>query len=371
MNIPFVDLNAQHAEVVSELQSAIDAVMSTSAFTGGPQVERFEKRYADYCGTRHCVAVGSGTAALELLMRAYEIGPGDEVILPANTFVATAEAVALAGAKPVFVDVRDDTANLNPHQLAAALSPATKAIIAVHLYGVPADIDAIGAFAREHDLILLEDAAQAHGAEHRRRRAGSLGDAAAFSFYPSKNLGACGEAGCITTDDPAIAESARMLRDHGSKEKYRHDIVGRNDRIDGIQAAILSVKLKRLDRWNHRRGELAARYDEAFTGHPLIHPLHTRPECKAVHHLYVVRVQDRDRVRQALASDGIATGIHYPIPLHLQPAFASLGGAPGDLPVCESLADEVLSLPMFPHLDEAQVDYVCESLAGCLEGVHS
>ena len=362
MKVPFVNLGALHSEIAEELRSAIDSVFAASAFTGGPAVDDFEARFAAYCGTEHCVAVGSGTAALEILLRAYEIGPGDEVVLPANTFVATAEAIVLVGAKPVFVDVRESTANLNPELLAGAVSDATRAIIPVHLYGQPAEMAAIVETVRRRGIIVIEDACQAHGATLDGRRAGSLAAAAAFSFYPAKNLGACGEAGGITTDDAQIAKRARMLRDHGSNRKYCHEIVGRNDRIDGIQASVLNVKLDHLDRWNAQRQSIADVYRDQLEEHSQVGLLSVASRCTHVYHLFVVRVQNRDRLRTRLLERGIATGIHYPIPLHLQAGYAGLGYQSGDFPVTEKLAAEIVSLPIYPQLQPIQVDFVTNRL---------
>ena len=363
MQVPFVDLAAQFAEIESEVRSAIDRVFEYCAFAGGPAVvEEFELRFAQYCGAAHCVAVGSGSAALEVLLRAYGVGPGDEVILPVNTFVAAAEAISLLGARAVFVDVHADTANLHPELLTAAVSSRTKGIIAVHLYGQPADMEPILSLASRHGLFVIEDSSQAHGALCNGRRVGSLADAAAFSFYPSKNLGAYGEAGCITTNDPGTAKRVRMLRDHGASSKHHYDLIGRNDRMDGIQGAVLSVKLQYLDRWNQQRRARAEQYRSALCVHPHIRLFSEMAGCAPVYHLFVVRVPERDRVRQALREKGIMTGIHYPIPLHLQPAYKRLGYTKGAFPVSETLASEVLSLPMYAELKPQQVAYVADEL---------
>jgi dTDP-4-amino-4,6-dideoxygalactose transaminase len=366
MKVLLVDLAATHSEIAEELRSAIDIVFETSAFAGGPAVQEFEAKFAEYCGTEHCVAVGSGTAALEILLRAYAIGPGDEVILPAHTFVATAAAISLVGAKPVFVDVRDTTANLDPALLAAAISDSTRAIIPVHLYGQPAEMAPIVELARQRDILVIEDACQAHGATYRGKRVGSLGNAAAFSFYPTKNLGAAGEAGGITTNDNEVAKRARMLRDHGSNRKYCHELVGRNDRIDGIQAGVLCVKLAHLDRWNEMRRNVAIGYREGLANSN-VRLLSVADGCDHVYHLFVIRVSNRDRVMALLKEQGIHTGIHYPVPLHLQLAFADLGYQEGDFPVTEKLAKEIVSLPMYPHLQAQQVDFVLARLNDCVE----
>jgi len=362
MKVPFVDLRLSHDEIASELRSAVDAVFSTSTFSGGPPVDAFESKFAEYCESPHCVAVGSGTAALEVLLRAYEIGVGDEVILPVNTFVATAEAVRLVGATPVFVDVHAHTANLDAAQLLAAASDKTRAIIPVHLYGQTAEMSPIVQFARQHELVVIEDASQAHGATYHGRRAGALADAAAFSFYPAKNLGAAGEAGALTTVDPQIAERARMIRNHGSSRKYHHERLGRNDRIDSIQASILNAKLVHLARWNAQRRAVADAYRELLANEPRIRMLQVADGCEHVYHLFVVRVKNRDQLQADLQSAGVATGIHYPIPLHQQPAYVDLPSSRDSFPVATALADEILSLPMFPQLEQSQIQYVIAKL---------
>lgn len=360
MRVPFVDLATLHREIAGELREAVDDVWQRSAFTGAAAVEEFEQGFAAYCGSEHCVATGSGTAALEILLRAYGIGPGDEVVLPVNTFIATAEAVALVGARPVFVDVQETDGLIDFDGIDAAINSATRALIPVHLYGHPVDMDQVARIARRHGLLVIEDASQAHGARFREQRTGALADAAAFSFYPAKNLGACGEAGGITTRDAEIAERARMLRDHGARQKHCHEVVGRNDRMDGIQAAILKVKLHHLDRWNQQRRQIAAWYMEAIPEIRHCHAMGTGGDH--VFHLMVVRVPRRDQVRQALMEQGIQTGVHYPTPLHLQPAFAHLQCTVGEFPVAEKLAEEILSVPMHPHLSREQVNYVTAQL---------
>ncbi len=362
MIVPFVDLVSQHAEVNVAVRNAIDHVLESCVYSGGPVIEEFERNYARYCQTDFCVTVSSGTAALELLLRAYGVGAGDEVILPVNTFVATAEAISLVGARPVFVDVDIETANLDPELLEQAITPKTKGIIPVHLYGQPANMEPIMDLARARKLFVIEDSCQAHGALLNERRAGSLADAAAFSFYPSKNLGAYGEGGCITTNNADIAEHVRKLRDHGSIRKYCHDMTGSNDRMDAIQAAVLNVKHAYLDQWNQQRRIIAKRYRSALNMDPRIRLFSEVEGCQSVYHLFVVGVSDRDRVRQELGDQRIMTGIHYPIPLHLQPAYKDLGYRKGDFPVAEQLSDEILSLPMYPHLGLEHVAYVAEEL---------
>ncbi|MDP7277456.1 MAG: DegT/DnrJ/EryC1/StrS family aminotransferase [Planctomycetaceae bacterium] len=366
MNVPFVDLSSVHQPLAGALTAAIDRVMASSAFAGGPEVEAFETSFATYCGTDYCVGVGSGTAALELVLRAAGVGSGDEVIVPVNTFVADAEAVLLAGATPVFVDVDAGTGLVDGEAVAAAVGENTAAILPVHLYGQPAAMAPLQALAARQGLLLVEDACQAHGAGDDGRRVGSLGDAAAFSFYPSKNLGALGEAGCVTTDDATLAGRLRMLRDHGSRERYRHELLGRNDRMDGLQAAALGIKLPHLDGWNARRRELAARYRRGLAAVEGVVCLAEREAAEHVFHLFVVRVSQRDRVREGLQAAGIGTGIHYPVPLHLQPCCAQLGYREGAFPVAETLAGEILSLPMFPGLSDDQVDRVIGELRSLL-----
>ncbi len=362
MSVPFIDLQAQYAALREEIDGAIQRVIRSCAFSGGPEVAAFEQAFARYCGVQHCAGVSSGTAALELLLRAYGIGPGDEVITTANTFFATAEAISLAGARPVFVDVEEETALLDPSLLEAAISPRTRAVIPVHLYGQPADMDAIRRIAGEHRLIVIEDSCQAHGARHRGKRAGALGDAAAFSFYPGKNLGAYGEAGAVTTDDAAIAERVQLLRDHGSRKKYEHEVVGRNDRMDGIQGAILAAKLPHLDDWNRLRRGHVERYRSLLGKNPAIRFFAEKDGRESAHHLFVIRVPERDRVQAELRSRGIDTIIHYPFPLHLQRAYRELGHREGDFPVTERLAREILSLPLFPELTEEQIRAVTDTL---------
>lgn len=359
MAVPFLDLQAQYRSLKHEIDPAIQAVIDTSAFVLGPAVERFERAFADYCGTAQCAAVSSGTSAVALLLRAHGIGAGDEVITVANTFFATTEAIEHAGATPVLVDCEESTALIDPRLVEAAVTPRTRAILPVHLYGQPADMDALAAIARRHGALLLEDACQAHGARYRGRRTGGLADGAAFSFYPGKNLGAYGEAGAVTTNDAAIACRIRMLRDHGSPAKYQHTSIGWNERMDGIQGAVLETKLRHLDGWNARRRAHAAAYRAQLPDH--VQAIASLDATEPVYHLFVVRVANRDRVQQALAERGIGTGIHYPIPIHLQPAYD--GRWPhGAFPHSERLAHEVLSLPMFPELTGDQISSVLDAL---------
>jgi dTDP-4-amino-4,6-dideoxygalactose transaminase len=358
--IPFLDLQAQYKSLKSDVAEAIRGVLDTSAYILGPAVDRFETAFADYCGVKHAIGVNSGTSALALLLQAHGIGRGDEVITVTNTFFATVEAIAHAGAETVLVDCDPDTGLLMPDAVRKAVTPRTRAVVAVHLYGQPADIDALRALTGPGNLLLFEDAAQAHGARYKGRRAGSLADGAAFSFYPGKNLGAYGEAGAVTTDRADIATRIRQLRDHGSPSKYHHTEIGWNERMDGIQGAVLGVKLPHLDEWNARRRQLADRYRAGMPAGA--RPMAVVPDTESAMHLFVTRVPHRDRVRAALERAGIGTGVHYPIPIHLQPACAHRW-SPGDFPNAERLADEILSLPMYAELTFDQVDAVLAALA--------
>jgi dTDP-4-amino-4,6-dideoxygalactose transaminase len=358
---PFVDLAAQRAALGDALERACVDALARGDYVLGADVASFEQEFADYCGARHAIGVDSGTSALELTLRAYGIGPGDEVITAANTFVATAFAISHTGATPVLVDVDPITYTIDPALLAAAVNSRTRAIVPVHLYGQPADMTAINQVAATHRLIVIEDACQAHGASDHGRRTGTLGHAAAFSFYPAKNLGAAGDAGIAVTNDDPVAERLRLLRNYGAADKYRSEMIGYNRRLDTLQAAMLRVKLPHLDDWNAARRGHAARYDELLAGLPLSRPA-TRPGVEHVWHLYVVRVRDRDAVRERLAEVGIETGVHYPVPIHLQPAYRQLGHGVGDFPVTERLAGEVLSLPIYPELRSDALERVASVL---------
>jgi dTDP-4-amino-4,6-dideoxygalactose transaminase len=362
MRVPLVDLSTVHAELQAEIGSAIRRVIDANAFAGGPEVEAFERRFAEACGTRHCIGVSSGTAALELILRAAGIGEGQEVIVPVNTFVADAEAVVLAGATPVFVDCVESTGLVDVDAVAAAVSPATSAIMPVHLYGQPVAMAPLQALAARHGLLLIEDACQAHGARLEGRPVGSLGDAAAFSFYPSKNLGAMGDAGAVTTDDDTLAENLRMMRDHGSREKYRHEVLGGTHRMDGIQAAVLGVKLEYLDQWNDERRQIASKYRIALESIDTVSCLEDASGGEHVYHLFVVRCAERDGLLEGLHEAGIGAAIHYPVPLHRQPSLAGLGYAADQFPVANRLAAEILSLPIYPGLTGDQFELVVASL---------
>jgi dTDP-4-amino-4,6-dideoxygalactose transaminase len=365
MSIPFLDLSAMHAEVAAELDAAWRQITAGCGFIGGAAVERFESEWAAYCGTRHCVGVSDGTAALELALRALGIGAGDEVIVPANTFIATVEAVVATGARPVMVDVDPRTLLLTAEHVAAACTPRTAAVIPVHLFGQPVDMDAIGRVAARAGIAVIEDAAQAHGATWQGRRAGGLADIGCFSFYPGKNLGAFGDAGAVVTNRREIAERIRILANHGRDlaAPERHVRIGRNQRLDGLQAAVLSAKLPRLAAWNAGRRRAAKLYRQQLAGLPA-EPVRIADGAVSSHHLAVVQVDHRDQVRRRLADRGVATGIHYAIPCHRQPALAEL--ACGPLPVVERAAGRILSLPMFPHLDEARIARVAEALGEAL-----
>ena len=365
LTVPFVDLKAQYRRIREEVHRALDAVMEKAAFVLGDAVRDFEAAFAARHGVKHCVAVSSGTSALHAALVAMGIGPGDEVVVPANTFIATAEAVSHCGATPRFADVGEDDYCLDPASLESAITARTKAVIPVHLYGQPAEMDEIVRVAERHGLEILEDCSQAHDAEYRGRKVGTFGRAAAFSFYPSKNLGAYGEAGAVLTNDPALAEKVRMLRDHGGRKKYHHEFVGYNYRMDGFQGAVLGVKLRYLAEWTERRRRAAARYRELLDGLPVRLP-REKPHVRHVYHLFVIRVAERDRVAAALNDKGIATGVHYPIPLHLSEAYRELGYREGDFPVAEAASKEILSLPIYPELTDEQMDYVAKCLKEAL-----
>lgn len=362
IRVPFLDLNAHHAPLREEFDRAIGEVIDSGAFAGGPFVEKFEADFAAYNHSQYAVGLGSGTEALWLSLLACGVGPGDEVITVPNTFMATAEAITYCAARPVFVDVDESTYTMNPAGLEKAVTSKTKAIIPVHLFGQAADMDPILEFAREHGLFVIEDAAQAHGAEYKGRRVGTLGDTGCFSFYPGKNLGAFGEAGAVVTDNFELQEKIRILRDHGQVRKYRHTMIGWNCRMDGIQAAVLSVKLRHLDNGNSRRRTHALQYNHAFDRvDEVVTPLEA-PYARHVYHIYAIRVQERDEVMWLLKEKGIQCGVHYPVPVHLQKAYRHLEYAAGALPTSEQTALEFISLPMFPELTEAQIAMVALSV---------
>ena len=361
MRIPLVDLVGQYAALQDEIVPALRRVMEAGDFILGAEVTRSEAEFAAFCGATHCVGVASGTDALLLALRALGIGPGDEVIVPGNTFIATALAVSHAGATPVLADVRESDFCLDPAAFEAAITPRTKAVVPVHLFGHPAPMDEIVSIARGHGLKVLEDACQAHGARWHGRPAGSLGDAAAFSFYPGKNLGAYGDGGAVVTNDPDVDERLRLDRQYGQRVKYVHDSLGMNSRLDTLQAAILRIKLARLEGWNARRRALADRYSAALADAGVILP-QTAPGVLHAWHLYVVRHPDRDALLREMGARGIGCGIHYPVPLHLQAPYRALRTVPEGLPVATRLAGEILSLPLFPELEASAVDVIAETL---------
>ena len=385
--IPFLDLVSVHQELQSELVSIFQKTLSTAGFIGGPMVEEFEQRFAQFCGASHCVGVASGTDAVRFALMAAGVKPGNIVVTIPNTFIATTEAITQAGARPDFVDIDERTYCMSPAKLQQYIeqdcaadqrssqlinrkhgAPVT-AIVPVHLYGQVADMDALLEIAHRHNLVVIEDACQAHGAEYFSKKdnawtkAGSMGKAAAFSFYPGKNLGACGEAGAITTNSESMARTMRMLRDHGQAQKYHHEIEGYNGRLDALQAGLLTAKLRHLEDWNRKRRECARQYDELLSSVDGV----IRPFCpewvRAVYHLYVIRVKERDKIQKELANSGIGTAIHYPIPLHMQRAYRHLGFSKGDFPVAEKVASEILSLPMYPQLRADEVRCVVRELA--------
>lgn len=366
MRVPFADVGIQGKPYEADVLEAAASVLRCGRFIGGPEVERFEHEFARFCSAADAAAVSSGTDALAFALRAAGVGPGDDVITVSMTFIATVEAISQVGARPVFVDVDPRSALMDVDRVPAALTPRTRAIVPVHLWGQPVEMDPLLMLARAREIAVIEDACQAHGAEYHGRPAGGLGDFAAFSFYPSKNLGACGEGGIVTTRSPADAQVIRRLRDHGQSRRYHHEVIGWNGRLDAIQAAILRVKLRWLDAENAQRRKVALRYEQALGDIPGVtlptHPAHVLP----VYHLYVIQVDHRDRVRERLEAAGIETGLHYPVPVHLSPAYQMLGHRPGDFPVTERLAERIVSLPFFPDLSDSQIAHVADQLRAAL-----
>ncbi|MFH1679847.1 MAG: DegT/DnrJ/EryC1/StrS family aminotransferase [Candidatus Eisenbacteria bacterium] len=367
MSIPFVDLKAQFRSIEGEIRGAIDTILENTSFIGGRPVAEFETVFASYVGARACVGTSSGTSALHLALVACGIGRGDEVVTVPNTFIATTEAITQAGASIRFVDVEPDCYNMDPNALENAITAKTRCIIPVHLFGQPADMGPILEIAERHGLVVIANSAQAHGAAYRGKKLGSLGRAVCYSFYPGKNLGAYGDAGALVTDDEQAASHVRLLVDHGRSEKHDHTIEGFNHRLDAIQAAVLSVKLRHLDEWLEKRRSAAALYNEKLADLPLVLPKEGEGR-RHVYHLYVVLCEERDRVRETLASKGVATGLHYPIPVHLLKAYKHLGYRRGSFPRAERVAANGLSLPMFAELTEAQIDEVAGALGGALRG---
>ncbi len=361
MKIPFVDLKSLHNELRGELQEVFERVLENSSFVLGPEVQRFEQEFAAYVGTTHCVAVNTGTAAIHLALAALGIGPGDEVITVPHTFIATAEAITAVGARPVFVDIDPVSFTMDPALIEASITSKTRAIIPVDLYGQVADMDPIQEIADRHGIPIIEDACQAHGAEYKGRRAGSFGLAGCFSFYPGKNLGACGEGGAVTTNDGDLAQRIRLWRDHGSSKRYEHVFPGLNMRMEGLQGGILSVKLKYLDRWNDQRRQAAAEYGKALADTDVVVPTEMN-YGRHVYHLYVIQSSNRDALRQQLTDVGIESGLHYPTPLHLQEAYRFLGYKEGDFPVTERVKSRILSLPIYPGIRSEAIDRVSAEL---------
>lgn len=363
VRVPLTRFDSSDPILFSRLTAAVEALASRAAFTLGAEVEAFETEFANYCETAHCVGVASGTDALVLSLRALAIGPGDEVILPANTFIATAEAVSIVGATPRIVDVDRDTQLLTAEIAAQAVGPHTRCIIPVHLYGRTVDMDPLLALAAKAGLRVVEDACQAHGARYRGRRVGSLGDAGCFSFYPAKNLGAWGDGGAVVSNSSEVADHVRLLRSHGESPRYHHQAVGSTARLDALQAAVLRVKLRQLEDWNERRRSVGVKMGAALAGTPVLTPLEPAPGTDDVYHQYVVVSDHRDELREHLESRGIASAIHYPIPVHRCPAFTGLGLGPGSLPVAEGLSERICSLPMFPGMSDAEIDAVADAVA--------
>lgn len=377
MKVPFLDLKVQYQQIKDDVLPMITEAMANGMFIGGPQVEAFEEEFAAFCDTKYCVGLNSGTDALRFALMAAGVGPGDSVITVPNTFIATTEAISQTGAQPVFVDVLPDTCNMDPSQLEAYLEdprvpytvnpvPRPKAVIPVHLYGQPADMDPILDLAKKHGLVVIEDACQAHGATYKEKTAGSMALAGCFSFYPGKNLGAFGEGGAMVTSDKELADRVKMIRDHGQSKKYFHDMEGYNGRLDAIQAGVLRIKLKKLAAWNNARHDNAKYYDSLLADIPEVEITPEADFATSVYHLYVIKVDDRDGLQQYLDEKGVATGLHYPMPLHLQKAYAHMGYKKGDFPVTEHVAERLLSLPMFPELTREQMDYVVDGIKAFL-----
>jgi dTDP-4-amino-4,6-dideoxygalactose transaminase len=359
--IPYLDLHSQYKAIQAEVFAALEKVCESSRYAQGPAAAEFEESFANYCGVKHCVSANSGTSALHLAMHCLDIGPGDEVITVPMTFVATTWAISYVGARPVFVDIDPERRTMDPSKLEAAITPRTKAIMPVHLFGQPADMESIMSIADRHGIPVVEDAAQAHGAFYRGRRAGQFGRMSCFSFYPGKNLGAYGEGGAMVTNDDKIAARARALRDHGQSQRYYHDEIAYNYRMDSFQGAILNIKLKRLDEWNAARSEKARQYSELLRGLPARTPVHYE-DSESVWHCYVIESDHRDELKSRLGEMGVETGIHYPVPVHMQRAYEFLGHRPGDFPVSEEFGRRCLSLPIYPELTEAQVKTVAQAV---------
>lgn len=364
--INLIDLKIQYRQIKKDVNKALKNVLSSADFILGVEVKNFEKEFAIFNEVKYAVGVGSGLAALELGMRALGIGPGDEVITPANSFIASSSAISFTGATPVLVDCREEDFNIDPSKIEKKITNKTKAIMPVHLYGQPTEMDEIIRIAKKYHLLIVEDACQAHGARYKNKRVGSIGDVAAFSFYPGKNLGAYGDGGILVTNNKKTAEKVSMMRNYGQKSKYNHIYLAWNNRLDSVQAAVLRIKLKRLDEWNKRRFEIAQMYNELLKELPIICPV-VLPDRSHVFHLYVIRTKKRNNLSQYLQSKGVSTGIHYPIPIHLQKAYMNLNYGKGDFPISEMLASEILSLPIYPEITKSQVRYVARSIKEALK----
>ena len=362
MNVQFIDFSDQYKTVQQEVERGLKSVFEKGNFILGQEAKDFEKAFARYCGVEYAVGVNSGTDALYLALSALDITVGDEVILPSYTFIATALCISYTGAKPVFAEIEEDTYNIDPAKLEKVMTKKTKAILPVHLYGQPANMDEIRAMAKKNNLHVIEDACQSHGAEYKGKKAGSLGDAACFSFYPTKSLGACGDGGMVVTNRKDVFEEVQMLRDYGRANRYEHKIKGYNSRLDTIQAVVLLAKLKHLDEWNRMRQEHAAYYGKLLKDIPGVIGPQVKKDRTHVYQTYAIRVKNRDQVMKAMQDKGIGVLIHYPIPIHLQEAYAELGYQKGDFPLSEQVANEILSLPMYPHMKKEQIDYVCDTL---------
>lgn len=362
MQVPFLNLKMQYADLKQEIDAAMQEVCTKTAFAGGPYVETFEKAFAEYCDVLYAVGVSSGTSAIYLALKAMGIGEGDEVITVPNTFIATVEAISLTGARPVFVDIEKETYTINPDMIEDSITPMTKAIIPVHLFGQMADMDPIMEIASKHDLFVIEDAAQAHGSTYKGKKAGSIGDAGCFSFYPGKNLGAFGEAGAIVTNHPITEQTIRVLRDHGQSQKYHHDVIGWNDRMDGLQGAVLNVKLKYLNEWNTARRDHAYLYNQLLKKAQHITTPTEASYARHVYHVYAIRVANREQLAENLHEHNIHFGIHYPVPVHLTEAYEFLRYKEGSFPNTESYASKLLSLPMYPELTDDQIEYVATTI---------
>lgn len=362
VRIPFLDMKAQYTELKSEFDQAYRRVMDSGWYVLGEEVEAFEQEFAAYLGVKHCIGVGNGLEALQLILMGYGIGPGDEVIVPANTYIASWLAVSYVGATPVPVEPKPDTYNIDPARIPEAITPRTKAIMPVHLYGQPAEMDAIWEIAEQHSLKIIEDAAQTHGGWYRDRMAGNLGSAAGFSFYPTKNLGAFGDAGAVVTNDDGLADKVRVLRNYGSRQKYDNEVRGHNSRLDPLQAAFLRIKLKHLDEWNERRCRIAQRYLDDLRLVPRLSLPAVPPGVTPVWHLFVIAHPERGRLQEYLTANGVGTLIHYPVPPHLSPAYADLGIRPGAFPITEKIANTVLSIPIGPHVSLEQAGFVVEKI---------